>query len=255
MRNAVQALLVALIFLVLATLLGPAILLVRRAADRSQCNNNLKQLGLAIRNYHDTYGKFPRTAALNPDLPPEMRQSWIVDTWPFVEASDLYNRMDHKKAWNAEENRFAALTDLKILQCPGFRGYPPTSTFASTSYVGITGLGANADHLPLEDPRAGFFGYERTIKIEDLHGRAPSIVMLAETMQARGAWTAAGPPTTRGLVPDGSPYFGRNDQFGGTHGHGANVTFADGSVRFIEQSIDPVVWEAMATLGGKGNRE
>jgi prepilin-type processing-associated H-X9-DG protein len=107
----------------------------------------------------------------------------------------------------------------------------------------------------LEDRRAGFFGYERTFKLEDFKNHAGSILMLAETSQLNGAWTAAGLPTTRGLIPDGSPYMGAGGQFGGNHRHGANVAFADGSVRFVEQSIDPAVWEAMATLSGKSNRE
>ncbi|HEY7310456.1 MAG TPA: DUF1559 domain-containing protein [Gemmataceae bacterium] len=255
MRNIVQTLIVVLILLVLVALFAPVAVKVREAAARTQCTNNLKQLGLAVWNYQDTYNKFPRAALPNSDLPPERRQSWISEIVPFVEAGSLYNKIDHKKAWDDEVNRFAALTTYRILHCPAYPERPPVSTFFSTHYLGIAGIGVDAIQLPLEDGRAGFFGYDRTLKSEDLADHTSSILMSAETSHANGAWTAAGVPTTRGLEPNASPYFGLNGQFGGNHPHGANTAFADGSVRFIEESIDPAAWEAMTTLSGKGNQE
>jgi prepilin-type processing-associated H-X9-DG protein len=254
MRNVIQILILVLIGLICGSILTTAIVAVRDAANRTHCYNNLRQLALASVNYHDTYSKFPTAAEENPDLPPEKRLSWIVGVWPFVEAGPLYNKMDHKKGWGADENRFAALLQPRTLDCPGCTALPP-STMAPTCYVGITGIGEDAINLPVEDRRAGFFGYERILKLEDIKNHAGSILMLAETSQIHGAWTAAGSPTTRGLIPNGSSYIGVGGQFGGNHRHGSNVAFADGSVRFVEQSIDPAMWETMATLSGKSNRE
>lgn len=275
MRRAVQVLIVIVILLVCGGMFTTAVVNVRDAANRAQCQNNLMQLALAIENYHACYsvyptaaedkasaawhgttqGAFPPNAAVNPDLPREKRLSWIVHIYPYVEASKIYWRMDHSKGWDAEENRFAATeVHVKIVTCPGCTGLRGRD-FIPTCYVGITGIGADAVNLPLGDGRAGFFGYERTLKREDLKNRAGSILMLAETSQVHGSWTAAGSPTTRGLIPDGSPYIGAGGRFGGNHRHGVNVAFADGSVRFIEQPIDPAEWEAMATLRGRGNRE
>ncbi len=255
MRRVIQILIVVLILLMCGGIVTLFVAKVHEAAARSQCINNLKQLGLAILNYHDTYAEFPQAAMPKPARWPDSRQSWIVAIVPFVEASPLYNKMDHEKAWDAEENRFAALLVVKFLQCPAYPERPPTSTFAPTHYIGMAGIGDRAIDLPLEDGRAGFFGYERTIKRADVEGRAGSLLMLIETSRASGAWTAAGPPTTRGLDPNRSPYIGSEGQFGGNHPHGANAVFADGSVRFIEQSIAPAALEAMATLSGKGNPE
>ena len=255
MRNAVVALLIALILFVMVGLLVPAIVKVREAAARMQCSNNLKQLGLAMHNYNGTFTKFPKAAMPNPDLPLADRLSWIVDSVPYIEANNLFNKMDKEKGWDAEENRFATLMVLKYLQCPGHSDRRPVSTLAPSDYVGIAGIGANAADLPLKDDRAGFFGYERALTVADLNHRGGEILMLAETSQVSGAWTAAGPPTTRGLEPSGPAYLGSGGQFGGNHPHGANTVFADGSVRFVENSIDPALWEAMATIGGKGNRE
>jgi prepilin-type processing-associated H-X9-DG protein len=254
MRKAIQVLVVVVILLSCGGLFLLFVGKVREAAVRVQCTNNLKQLGLAIENYAGTYSKYPRAALPNAELVPEERQSWIVEIWPFVEAGPIYNKMDHKKAWDAEENRFAALTIVRTLRCPTYRDPPPAGVLFPSHYLGIAGVGANAIDLPLEDNRAGFFGYDRTIKHEDLKDTR-SILVLAETSQVSGAWTAAGLPTSRGFIPNGSAYIGKDGQFGGNHRGGANVTFADGSVHFIEQSIDPAVWEAMATLSGKGNGE
>ena len=254
MRNVIQILILVLIGLICSGLFTPALVLVRDAADRSRCTNNLQALSLAIENYHGMYSRFPTATEENPDLPPENRLSWIVAVYPFVEANNIYSKMDHKKGWDAEENRFAALFQPKFLDCPGCAALPP-STMTPTCYVGIAGTGTDAINLPLEDRRAGFFGYERTFKRDDFKNHANSILMLVETSQVHGAWTTAGSPTTRGLIPDGSPYIGVGGQFGGNHRRGSNVAFADGSIRFIESSIDPAMWEAMATLSGKGNRE
>jgi prepilin-type processing-associated H-X9-DG protein len=71
---------------------------------------------------------------------------------------------------------------------------------------------------------------------------------MTETCRATGSWTAAGPPTVRGLADDGSPYLGREGQFGGIHNQGLNIAFADASVRFVKNSIDPAVFEAIARI-------
>ena len=75
-------------------------------------------------------------------------------------------------------------------------------------------------------------------------------MMVIETAKDNGPWIAGGPSTVRGLDLSGLPYLGRNGQFGGTHRGGANVLFADGSVRFIHESIHPQVFEDMATIAG-----
>ena len=261
MRNVFQILILSLIGLICGGMFTVFILQVREAANRLRCSNNLRQIALAVANYADTYhGAFPPAGELDPRLPhpvepPEKRFSWLVSIFPFVEANPLYNQLAHDKAWDAEENRFAALFDYRIFQCPGYPKQLPVSTFVSTHYLGITGIGTDAITLPLESPRAGILGYDRKVTEKDLKRGASETVLVIETRQANGAWTAAGSPTARGLIPGGSPYIGAGGQFGGNHRRGANAGFADGSVRFIEQSIDPAVWEAMATLSGQSNSE
>ena len=87
-------------------------------------------------------------------------------------------------------------------------------------------------------------------KPKDIEGRASNLLAVAETGRAQGAWTAAGPPTVRGLEADRSPYLGPGGQFGGLHRHGTNVLMADGSVRFLGDDTAADVLESMAVLGG-----
>jgi prepilin-type processing-associated H-X9-DG protein len=101
----------------------------------------------------------------------------------------------------------------------------------------------------LDDPNAGFFGYERKLKREDIKNGLSNTLAVVETAWGTGAWTAA-PDSVRKLDPAGSPYLDIPQQFGGNHPGGANVLFADGSVRFLETSLDPQQFERMATISG-----
>jgi prepilin-type processing-associated H-X9-DG protein len=239
----------------LVALLIPAVLNVRDAAARTECQNNLKLLAISVHNYHDTIRHFPLAGAPNPDLPPERRLSWFVSIGPYVEATDLFLRMDGKKAWDAEENRYLALTMVPLLQCPGYPERPPQSTLSPAHYVGSAGLGNDAAMLPSGDPSAGFFGFERKLTTADIEGHASTLLLAIETSKASGAWSAAGPPTVRGLILDESPLLGAQGQFGGNHRDRANLAFADGSVRFFRDSSDANVLKLMATLAGSKDAE
>jgi len=73
---------------------------------------------------------------------------------------------------------------------------------------------------------------------------------VAETSDLERPWTSGGRATVRGLDPSRQPYLGRGRQFGGIHPGGANVLFVDGSVRFVRETVDAKVFEALATVAG-----
>jgi prepilin-type processing-associated H-X9-DG protein len=87
--------------------------------------------------------------------------------------------------------------------------------------------------------------------VRDIKDGTGATLAVIETASANGPWTAGGPPTVRGLDPGRQPYLGRGRQFGGTHPGGAMALFADGSVRFLRESIDPKTFEALATIAGR----
>ncbi len=89
----VEVLVVLTIMAILVALMLPAVQSAREAARRAQCVNNLKQLGLALHNYHTAYNQFPPAAIGPHNVPRERQFSWMVALLPFVEQQDLYEKL------------------------------------------------------------------------------------------------------------------------------------------------------------------
>lgn len=270
MRRLINVLVLVLVFVLAGGLVIAAIPKVRDAADRQQCQNNLKQIGLGLHNYCDTNGSFPSAAIANKDLPCEKRLSWMVDTLPYIEQIGV--TIDRKKGWQDEANvipKFYGIEDkepprpleLKLFRCLADQTVSPADAPSLTNYVGIAGVGSDAAELRLGYPGVGFFGCDRKIKIADIKDGLPNTIALMETNSNIGPWTASGFPTVRGLNPAGGSYLGAGGQFGSGHRtcRGwfsptstviTNVVYGDGSVRGLTDSVSPSVFEALATIAG-----
>jgi hypothetical protein len=262
-----ELVILVLILVVVLGLVTIGVQTVNERALRNECQNNLKQVGLAIHHYRDMYGRFPAATMSNPDLPPERRLSWLLAIIPFVESTRIFKDADKEKGWDAEENRPIAVIDFGVYLCRANPERHAESGEGLTHYVGIAGVGRKAATLPLGDPRAGFFGYRRGrsikgkndppwerfqgIRLEDIEDGVENTVMVVETNSENGPWLAGGWPTVRGLDPGGPAYLGKGGQFGSFHRHGSNAVFANGSVRFLADSRDSKVFEALATIAGK----
>ncbi len=88
----IELLVVIAIIAILIALLLPAVQQAREAARRSQCKNNLKQLGLAIHNYHDVHDAYPMSS--NHRVSGQNGFSWIAMTLPFLDPGPLYQKLD-----------------------------------------------------------------------------------------------------------------------------------------------------------------
>ncbi len=122
----VELLVVIAIIGVLVGLLLPAVQSAREAARRLQCSNNLKQIGLAMHNYADTYKSFPTANVVRVDVSPPRGDGW---TWharilPFLEQGALFNRVSHVMGTDtgtrdsAEQILAGRTTKLTVFQCP-----------------------------------------------------------------------------------------------------------------------------------------
>ena len=238
----------------------------REAARRGQCVDNLKLLGLGLHNYHSVYETFPAGTAGDPTLPPGRRLAWpvviftylmggfelIVDgSRPWDSPANLRPLFRHNSKGDDDPSFTRSARDCGgFLQCPSHPMPAPPDAPAPAGYVGVAGLGTDAASLPPGHPRTGVFGYDRVTRIVDITDGASATLMLAETTTPAGPWTAGGPATVRGVDPGRRPYIGRDRPFGGSHPDGAMVAFADGSVRFVRESIDPKVFEAVSTIAG-----
>lgn len=264
-RTWIGVLVGAIIIVLTCGLLLPPVSKVRDAANRVKCQNHLKWIGLALHNYHDIHGAFPQATIANPKLLPEKRLSFFVALLPYLEEETVARSMDMAGAWDSDGNREAAGTSIGASRCPLGKG--PGEI---THYVGIAGLGKDAANLKPGEPGVGFFGHARTVSLRpvvkpgetsaEVTDGTANTAMIVETAAECGPWLAGGHPTVRGIDPATTPYLGVGRPFGGYHivekrwfdrnVSGANVGFGDGSVRFIRDTVDSSVIEALATIAG-----
>jgi hypothetical protein len=101
---------------VLAALFLPAPRMAREAGRRSQCGNNLKQIAIALHNYHDKCGAFPPAYTVDADGKP--LHSWRTLILPYLEQKPLYDKIDLTKPWDDPANKEAFDTRVPTYRCP-----------------------------------------------------------------------------------------------------------------------------------------
>jgi prepilin-type processing-associated H-X9-DG protein len=224
----------------------------REKANRAQCQNNLRLIGEAVNRYQEDHKAFPPAALPNAALEPEQRWSWLAGVGPFLQAKERldWRSLDLKTSWRAEVNEPFVTVSITEFLCPSNGNRAPPGAPALTHYVGFAGVGADAARLPLSDPGAGFFGYDRELTekaLTELRGSSRTAIV-TETAFENGPWAAGGPSTVRSLDPEDRPYLGPGRPLGGCHRTGANVLFADGSVNYFLNNFDSGNLETLVRL-------
>jgi hypothetical protein len=177
------------------------------AARRSQDRNNLKQIGLAMHNYHDAYRTFPPAQGHNSQL------SWRVHILPFIDQAPLYDQFKHNEPWNSPHNMQLVNRMPEIYRRPG-----STAAAGRTNYVGISGPGGMMENGGGKGIRDILDGTSNTIMVAELEDHAAVV------------WTQPQDYNYNPANPLGN-LGGWKDSF--------HALFADGSVRQIAKTIDP----------------
>ncbi len=188
--------------------LEPALKQSRAAAERSQQRNMLKQVGLAMHNFHDVYQHFP---ALDGGGAPDPKQglSWRVHLLPFLDQAQLYSEFKLDEAWDSEHNKGL------IARMPAIFGANPEG---KTRLHVFTGGGAP-------------FQKGEGVKIQDITDGTSNTIMVVEAgAETAEIWTKPG-----GLEFDPDNPL---KCLGTLTGGGFNALMMDGAVRFISESID-----------------
>jgi prepilin-type N-terminal cleavage/methylation domain-containing protein len=150
----IELLVVIAIIAVLIALLLPAVQQAREAARRSQCKNNLKQLGLACHNYHDSFGQFPQNYDGRPINESQNGNwqtgtgdfGWIVMALPYLDQTPLYNQFNFSLntgsgscGWTSGNNLTLGQNAIPVLMCPS----NPQPDKVNADVTGCSGGGAS----------------------------------------------------------------------------------------------------------------
>jgi prepilin-type processing-associated H-X9-DG protein len=216
------------------TLLGAGIGMARCSARRATCVNNLKQIGLALHNYHDFYHSFP--PAYIPDADGKPMHSWRVLILPFMEYKTMYDSYDFNEPWDGPHNKHLSEMTLGEFCCPK-DAERASRKRGETSYVVVVG-----DETAWPGPRG--------MPLSEIGGRdvLGKKILVVEVANSGINWTE---PRDLSFADmdfhiNGKP--GRSVSSG--HELGVNVMMADGSVRTLPLDLSPDELRAMLTVKG-----
>lgn len=200
---------------ILVALLLPAVQAARGAARRAQSQNHLKQIGLALHNYHDTHKKFPPPYVT--DAAGNKLYSWRVLILPYLEQDALYRQWDKDKAWDSPENIALSNTVIDVFRSPADDG-PATGA----NYFAIVGPDT-------------MFPPDKEISFREVTDGTANTIALIETKGIAGNWAAPIDPTYDQLLMQLGKEPGKIQT---VYPGGTNVLMSDASTRFISETID-----------------
>lgn len=203
----IELLVVIAIIAILVSLLLPAVQQAREAARRTQCKNNLKQLGIALHNYHDTHGMFPASgvAGTTENVGGRYNQAWL--SWsgmamllPYVEQKNVYDNINWNYRWDnnngGTQNNTMARTRIPGFVCPSDPGADAsyTANMSPTSYCLSTGPASN---WSMRSNPVGFATLYKGSKVRDIRDGTSNTIAMAEAQIGRNSGSYNGLPLPR----------------------------------------------------------
>ncbi|WP_020470668.1 DUF1559 domain-containing protein [Zavarzinella formosa] len=298
----IELLVVIAIIAILIGLLLPAVQKIREAANRMKCSNNLKQIGLAVHNYHDTNSTFPPGTVGNPfgtdNSTTADRRTWMLMCLPYLEQTNTWNALEAYRQGGGAMNVLygtASITGnayripISTLMCPSDPANPKNTTWSSSpdqgahgNYAGCSGSTTiNTTASPTGGTNLnGMFFAASVVRMADVTDGTSNTAMTGEIIiskditghDTRGRyWNNAhcGSVIFSTLNPPNSTVHDRLsycqsitmapcDQASDNmvmsarsyHTNGVLVGQADGSSRFVSNSITPATWLNLGTRAG-----
>jgi prepilin-type N-terminal cleavage/methylation domain-containing protein len=203
----IELLVVIAIIGILIALLLPAVQKVREAANRVKCENNLKQIGLAMHGYHDSQGSFPpcyekKVSPQYPSVPSFLfRWSPLAKITPYIEQDNLYHILDltiplyiDTSLTVSPPNVPGVRQKIALYVCPSDPQEPTNPNFGPNDYVACYGTGGNGgSHDPSNGPVDGIFYTGSRTRIADITDGTSNTAMMSESLQGPGGSPPSGP--------------------------------------------------------------
>lgn len=279
----IELLVVLAIIGILLALLLPAVQSARESARKTQCRNNLRQIGLALHNYHDTHQCYPsgwigvNVEAGTMDQAGLNGWAWGSKLLPQLDNAPLYNRINMKLAMVDPANADVKMTPLPVFRCPSDTAGPrwtiktadgtALTDLSTANYVGSFGTESidACESLPPGRPCLGdgVFYQNSSIKNANIVDGLSATVFVGERKSLdQDEWYS----TWAGYVPraeeaavrflgtaDHPPNHEAKhfDDFSSHHTGGAFLLLGDGSVHFVNTNIDVEIFHALGTRDNK----
>lgn len=199
----------------------------REAARRMQCTNHLKQIGLALQNYHDAYHALPPAYTIDADGKP--LHSWRTLLLEFMEHKPLYDRIDFSKPWDDPANKEAFETYPAMYHCPS-----SNLPRGQTIYFAVVAPG-------------GCFKPAKSTPLSAITDGTSFTIAVVEVPEKHAAHWMSPNDATLELIFD-------RQTMKTSHPNGSMAVFLDGHTAFLSNDTPPEVLRALVSISGDDNK-